>query len=376
MSAAPKRIAILGGGIAGLSTAYHLGLRGGSEVVLLEREPELARHSSAKSARLLRTAVPDEATRRLTQASAPLLREPPPAFGPGSLLDGRGLVLMAGRAGAAALARQVEAAGGAAVARRLSARELERLAPLVRSPHGDAVEAWLFAGEGRIDTDRLLAGFARGARGSGVELRTGAPAAAVLVRDGRVTGVRLQSGAEEPADAIVLAAGAWAGALGAEAGSRVVLRPTRRHLVLAAAPAAAEHRRGPTVWDVEAGFYVRPGDDGLLLCACDQDDVEPDRLTAAPEVLERVRSLAGRLLRTPPGPTAEAWAGLRTLTSDGRFAIGPDPDVGGLFWVAGLGGAGMGAGAEAGRLAARLLAGEEDPLQGLLEPSRLAPLVR
>ena len=38
---------------------------------------------------------------------------------------------------------------------------------------------------------------------------------------------------------------------------------------------------------------------------------------------------------------------------DGRFVIGPDPDLGGLFWVAGLGGHGMTTSAGVGELAAR-----------------------
>ena len=76
--------------------------------------------------------------------------------------------------------------------------------------------------------------------------------------------------------------------------------------------------------------------------------------------------------------TAHYWCGLRTLTADDRFAIGPDPDLAGLFWVAGLGGHGMGCGPEVGRLAAALLAGEsgEDPLLHALDPARLAPSTR
>ena len=38
---------------------------------------------------------------------------------------------------------------------------------------------------------------------------------------------------------------------------------------------------------------------------------------------------------------SRCWAGIRVLTPDGRFVIGPDPAVDGFFWVAGLGGHGM-----------------------------------
>jgi len=48
---------------------------------------------------------------------------------------------------------------------------------------------------------------------------------------------------------------------------------------------------------------------------------------------------------------------LRTLTADGRFVIGWDPDIAGFFWVAGLGGHGMTTSAAIGKLAAELLIG-------------------
>ena len=57
-----------------------------------------------------------------------------------------------------------------------------------------------------------------------------------------------------------------------------------------------------------------------------------------------------------------------------RFAIGPDPELPGLFWVAGLGGAGMCCSAAIGRVAAELLLGgaTDAPLARALSPARLA----
>jgi glycine/D-amino acid oxidase-like deaminating enzyme len=52
---------------------------------------------------------------------------------------------------------------------------------------------------------------------------------------------------------------------------------------------------------------------------------------------------------------SRGWAGFRTLTPDGRFVIGWDGTVEGLFWAAGLGGHGMTTSAAVGRLAADLL---------------------
>ena len=67
---------------------------------------------------------------------------------------------------------------------------------------------------------------------------------------------------------------------------------------------------------------------------------------------------------------------MRTLTRDGRFVVGPDPDLEGLFWVAGLGGHGMTCGPEVGRIAAARLCGESsgDPMVESLDPARLFAL--
>jgi D-arginine dehydrogenase len=70
---------------------------------------------------------------------------------------------------------------------------------------------------------------------------------------------------------------------------------------------------------------------------------------------------------------ARFWCGVRTMTRDDRFALGPDPDLAGLFWVAGLGGHGMVCSFEIGRLAARRLHGNEaaSAEERALDPARL-----
>jgi len=111
------------------------------------------------------------------------------------------------------------------------------------------------------------------------------------------------------------------------------------------------------------------------LSACDLVDVDPDRCAADPEIREMIAGKATRLLPRHAGAgAANFWCGMRTLTRDGRFAVGRDPDLGGLFWVAGLGGHGMVCGPEIGRIAAELLCGEasDDPIVESLDPRRLA----
>lgn len=365
---------IVGAGIAGLATAYHLARRGARRVLVLEREDAPGLHSSAKSAAILRTAVPEAAVAELTRRSARALREPPadlPGAGDGPFVDASGLILLAGAAGAPALERMIAGSGAAGDARSLAAADLRALAPEIRVDHGAGGRAWLFPAEGRIAFERLLPALAAGARAAGAEVRTGAGVAAVELAGGRVVGVRLADGVRVGAERVVLAAGAWAGALGAAAGSAVRLEPTRRHLAVAFLPAPSR-ADAPIVWDLDGGVYLRPERGGWMVCVCDQSPApDPDRLEPEPEVVAALHAAAARYLGTDPA-RADVWCGLRTMTADDEFAIGPDPDVTGLFWVAGLGGAGMGAGWAAGDLAAGMLTGERDPLDVALAPARLA----
>ncbi len=339
---------VIGGGIAGLSTAWHLAKRGESDVRLLERADRVGTESSAKAAGILRTVSSDSLTGALAREGAAFLSSPPPGFADAPLIEPVGLILTGERGALNGLQRGAEV-------RDLSPEELSRLVPDYAGPRE---EAWYLEGNGRLDIARTLASFERAAANAGVRLETRSEVASLLVEDGRVSGVTLKGGAELRADRTVLAAGAWAGKLGKTAGSRVTLSPTRRHLWTSAASGRVAPD-APVLWRLGEEFYCRPENGGLLACGCEVDPIDaedPDRCELEPRVRERIRTrLAANLPRLSDLTEARYWCGLRTLTADGRFAVGPDPDLRGLFWVAGLGGWGMSTGAAVGRLAADLI---------------------
>jgi D-arginine dehydrogenase len=363
-------VLIVGGGIAGLATAYWLA-RAGARVLLLERELAPGAHSSGKSAAILRTLDKDPVLAALARAGGELLRRPPAELGTGSLLDACGAVLVASGQRARELERACALAGPGSATAALAPGALARIAPHLALHPELALHA---PADGRIDVEALLARLAAGASAAGCEIRCGSEVRALSRRDQRISGVELADGQRLAADTVVLAAGGWAGRLGQAAGSRVALRPTRRHLLL------TERDPGvvpgwPIVWVEDEGFYARVEQGGMLWCACDEDPVDPDACRVEPSFGARIAERAARLFPAlARASAARLWCGIRTLSADGRFALGPDPDLAGLFWVAGLGGHGMSAGLELGRLAAALLAGQAlDPgLAQALDPARLA----
>jgi glycine/D-amino acid oxidase-like deaminating enzyme len=216
--------------------------------------------------------------------------------------------------------------------------------------------------DGVVDVARLLATFLSGAR-----VRTEA-AVAAIERHRDELRVVLASGESIRARVVVNAAGAWAGVLGG-----LPLEPRKRHVFLSTPRQAPES--WPWTWDEDAGLYFRSERGALLLCGCDERAGEPGDNAVEPaaqdELLAKVERFQPGLL---PLGIATSWAGQRTFAPDGRFVIGWDPRVDGLFWVAGLGGHGVTASPAIGAFAADLIArGPSHPPRSaeLLSPARL-----
>ena len=362
-------IVIIGGGIAGVATAWWLA-RAGATVTLVEKESSLGLHSSGRNAAILRTAIAAWPTQELARETARFLQEPPAGFSEVALVENTGLILVEDERGgrpawAADLAERDDA-------RLLSADELAALAPHFRSRGGPA---WHLAREGRIDISALLDGFARGTRAAGGRILSGNTVAELWTEGERVCGVHLEGGESIAADHTVIAAGGWAQSLGRAAGSEVQMRATRRHLMVTDVDASID-ASWPIVWDDGAAFYCRPESGGMLLCACDQTDANPDEEVTDAVVLESIAAKTAKLLpQFADAGAAHFWSGVRTLTPDDRPIIGRDPEVAGLFWIAGLGGHGMSVSAGVGRLASELLLGTcsaDERLAKALSPGRWA----
>ena len=366
------RTLIIGGGIAGLATAWALARRGERGIVVVEREAALAQHSTAKNAAILRTPMPDPVGEVLAREGAELMRNPPPGFSAAPLVDECGVILVSPRS------KSESTEWEARLDRRDDARKLSRADFAKLAPHwkGEFERAWLLPREGRIELARLVDGFANGARERGVAFELGACVRSLLVNDGRVQGVLLSDGRRLEAQTTVLAAGAWAAELGRTAGAELALHAVRRHILVSVADARIDARL-PIVWTDGDPFYARPEAGGWMVCACDESVVAPDALALDPAVeIEIQRKVARILPDYAPLERARFWAGFRPTSADERFVIGPDAQVQGLFWVACLGGHGMSSSFVIGAIAAELLAtgASAHPLASALAPARFAAL--
>ena len=363
-----ERLVVLGGGIAGLASAWFAASLSDLEVVVVEREPRHDAHSSGRSAEIQRIAIPDPVARELAMATDAIYANPEGSGLPAelALIDRVGLVVGhpdAEPAWRRDLETRVEMhAIGADEARR-------------RAPHTnlEAAHATWFPNAGQVNSPRLLATLARACSARGVRFLRSSGEARIEVEGGRVTGLVPGRGDSIPAARVINAAGAWAREVGAAAGAPVPLRPTRRHMLAFARDARAA--APPVVWDDAAGLYVRARGDRWLVSPCDVEDAAPAEgggYAIEPGIVERTRD---RLTPFAPAladaPLVDAWAGYRDLTPDDRPVLGQDPRVPGLSWCASFGGHGMTLGLAAGRSAARGALGLDDPWAGHCDPMRL-----
>ena len=71
-----ERLVVLGGGIAGLASAWFAASLSDLEVVVVEREPRHDAHSSGRSAEIQRIAIPDPVARELAMATDAVYANP------------------------------------------------------------------------------------------------------------------------------------------------------------------------------------------------------------------------------------------------------------------------------------------------------------
>jgi D-arginine dehydrogenase len=336
------RIAVVGGGIAGLSAAW--ALAADHDVVVLEAEADLATHTTGRSAATLSETSGLRAVCALARASRAFLERPPDGFVDHPLTARQGL-LWIGRDGDAARLDEiasVAASGTAPTARRIDENEASTLVPVLRPDAISAGGVWE-PDALKLDVAAMVAAYAAGARARGAAIRR---RCSVRTMTRSTTGWIVECDAGDGGDStltvdvVVNAAGAWGDVVAERAGLPPLgLRPLRRTACIVPAPDDAAS--WPLVMDVANRFYFEPEPGGLLLSPADEQLSEPLDATAemedvawALEMLAEATTLAARHVRS-------SWAGLRTFTADRVPAVGWEPEAAGFLWLVGQGGAGI-----------------------------------
>ncbi|HEX9105832.1 MAG TPA: FAD-dependent oxidoreductase, partial [Longimicrobiales bacterium] len=218
-----------------------------------------------------------------------------------------------------------------------------------------AVASWLWLpSEGQVDSQLLARALPHALSAAGIRSISGRRVSAVVASGGRCVGMRLEDGRTLESDVVVLAAGAAAGTL--QGLPRAVpVHPVRGHMLRFPVGVPAP---GRLVASHDARYLV-PRADGSMLAGSTMEEAGFDR-SLSEEALRTIHQGAVHLIPSLAAwRPAEQWAELRPISADNLPILGPDPDLAGLFYAAGYGRNGILMGPLAGRLVARLIAGED-----------------
>ena len=371
-----KEILIIGGGFAGLSTAYFLAKKGVHDIAIIERERKLGGHASGRNAGMVRQAVSDPLLASLAIEGQHAFRKAKNQGWPFAFKT-QGSLLLASGSKVRELYKIQEILKNKGVSSKiLSQKEASKKVSILKD--GNFECALFCASDSLVDIEALLKSFLKQLREFRVKIFLGRTLHSIQKTE---DGYLVKAGSDTfNCKKIVNAAGAWAGAVGEKAGGTLVpFKAYRRHL-FESAPSKSYHKAWPFVWDLSHKFYFRPLNRGLLLSPCDKKafKLKLEKAHVPGEVIDsQVQSkLFKKLKKFSPElhrlKIKKAKAGLRTMTPDGRFVIGEDAKRKGFYWVAGLGGHGLTTCFSVGRLAADLIIGKKSDINLVksLSPSR------
>ena len=345
---------IIGGGVMGVSTAYHLAARGCQDVVLLEKAAFLGSEATGKCAGGIRYQFSTEINVRLSLLSLPMLVNFEEELGQQIDLRWTGyLFLLDNDADVCAYQAQVSMQNRLGVpSRMLSHDEAAQMVPLLNT--ADIMGGAYHARDGLADPSGVVQGYAAGARRRGVQLLTGVEVIGIRVQAGKVTGVQTSQGAID-APVVVNAAGPWAGQVAAMAGVQLPISPVRRQIAVTT-PLPDVPADFPFVIDFSRNLYFHREGRGVLT---GQSNVnEPPGFNQSVDHNWTEQHLDNAIFRFPLLAKAgllREWAGLYEVTPDAHPVIDRLADPLGFYVVAGFSGHGFMHGPAAGLLMSELI---------------------
>jgi len=365
------RVVIIGGGIIGCSTAYHLGQLGWSDVVLLETG-KLTSGSTFHAAGLVGQLRSNANITQLLKYSVELYDRLEQETGQATGWKKSGCLRLACND-----ERMTDYKRQATMARSfgldmdiLNARQCQELWPIMDG--SDVVGGCFMPSDGQANPSDITQALAIGARVAGIKLFEDCEVTAIHETDGRVQGVST-TGGDITCEIVVNCAGQWAREVGAMIGVNVPLVSVQ-HQYMVSEQIDGLPRDMPTIRDPDRRIYFKEEVGGLVagvyepnplpwavdgipkgfnftLLDSNWEHFEP----AVEQCLERVPALQHVGIK-------DLVNGPESFTPDGNFILGEAPEVAGFYVGAGFNAFGIASGGGAGKALAEWIVGGESPM--------------
>jgi sarcosine oxidase, subunit beta len=346
-------VVIIGGGVMGASTAYHLALRGQKNIVLLEKDEFFGQGATGRCAGGVRYQFSTEVNIRLSLQSLPMLERFKDETGQEINFRKCGyLFVLTTPEDVKTFRHSLELQQNLGVHTEwLDPDEIHRRLPLMRFE--DALAGSFNAEDGLVDPNSVVMGYVGAAQRLGVQCFNKVEVTGIQAVAGKIVGVDTNQGMIST-QVIVDAAGPWAGLIGQMAGVAVPIEPYRRQ-IMTTTPLPEVPQDFPFVLDFAKSLYFHREGDGILTGMSNTNEkVGFDQ--AIDEAFEMV-NLEAAIARMPCLEKASLlshWAGLYEVTPDAHPIYGKTP-VEGLFIVAGFSGHGFMHGPISGKLMAECI---------------------
>jgi sarcosine oxidase subunit beta len=334
-------VVIIGGGVVGTSTAYHLAKLGCRDVILLEKEIGLGMGSTGRSVGGIRQQFSTPTNIRLSMDSVKQFHRFAEELDVPARFHWVGyLFLISTDEDWEAFQRNV------ALQRSLGVKEVQLLSPeevldLVPQLNVEDLRGATFCPtDGFGDPYEVCMGYAEGAKRLGVRILLETEAVGIRVEKGRVRAVQTSKG-EIETRWVVNAAGPYAGVVGRMAGVELPIQPFRRQVFVTDLFDGLPETF-PMVIDFAPSFYFRREGAGVLMGMTDKEEPPSFNTNMNWGFLDKVVEQA--LHRVPVLAEAglmDAWAGLYDTTPDDNPILGPIPGVEGFLCAAGFSGHGF-----------------------------------
>ena len=349
----PQRadVVIIGGGVMGTSTAYHLAKKGVKNVVLIEKQPFFGMMSTGQCAGGIRHQFSSEINIRFSIESIKMLERFPEEMDQDIDLRFTGyLFLLTQEEDVAAFRKNVALQHSLGVMTQwLEPDEIARMVPLVNIE--GVLAGTFYERDGLCDPSGVVQGYVKNARRLGAKLFTETEATGIRMEGNRITAVETNRGVIET-PVVVNACGAWAPHIGQMVGVDIPIEPIRRQIVVTTPIPEIPPDFPFVIFFREALYFHREGE-GILTGKSNPNETPGYKLDVDPEwELIHMEEAMYRLPVLEQAGLLTHWAGLYEMTPDHHPILGRIPTVEGFYVMAGFSGHGFMHGPVAGLLMA------------------------
>jgi glycine/D-amino acid oxidase-like deaminating enzyme len=320
-AARTAEVIVIGGGVTGASTAYHLTRRGVRDVVVVDRGA-IASGGTGRSSACVRQHYSTAETCRMILYSLEFFQHFAERTGGESCgFRHTGYLLGVDERMRAPMEASVALQRSVGIDTRLvSPAELRELEPRLRTD--DLVAGCYEPASGYCNPVETAQGFARAARAAGARILEDTAVVGLIVEGDRIRGVRTVAG-EILAPVVVNAAGLWSARVSAMAGVALPISVCRHRINIVTWP-ETDRRPHPMVYDFVTNIYTRPElGEHILVGGLDAEEshdlVDPDAYregVSLDESTEALTRVSHRFPALADGRIARGYAGCFDVTPD------------------------------------------------------------